>query len=321
MTSASAPQAPIADEYVGKQERLITSQELRPFTRISHPRAVLSIVFEYGLITGAAWFCASHWSLLLYAATVVLIGARQHALGVIAHDAAHYTLFKNRWANDWIGETVLGWPILISLRFYRRQHLAHHANLSSERDPDYVRNRPDLLVEQRTWRDVLLLMAGRGTKQAGLSSMFVGAVTKPGDRAWIVGRLFYYLAGAALITWMGWWPAFALYWLVPLFTWFVLVMRLRTILEHWGVENRTTFDMTRTTLVGPLEGLLLLPNHISLHLEHHHYPRVPCYRLPALRRRLLENPVFRERAHVSRGVFRALLEVFRYPARHRAEAV
>lgn len=317
-TAASAAQ--INDEYVGRQERMLTLQELRPYTQVSEVRAVLHMAFDWALIVGVAMLCERFWNPLLYALTVIVIGGRQHALGVIAHDAAHYTLFKNRRANDLIAEVLLAWPILVSLRFYRRQHLAHHANLNSEHDPDFIRNRPDLLPEQRSWLAVVLLMAGKGTKQGGLASMFLGKASKPGDRAWIVARFVTYAAVAAAITWFGWWRELALYWVVPLFTWFVFVMRVRGLVEHWGVPNRTPLDMTRTVLVSSFERLFFLPHNINLHIEHHHYPRVPFYRLPALHRHLWNVPVFREQARVSRGIVRAVREIFRYPAQQRAES-
>ena len=320
-TLPAPPAPPVEDEYTGKLEKLITTEELRPFTRISAVRGVFWMVVDWATIVGTAWACERWWHPLLYVVAVIVIGSRQHALGVIAHDAAHYTLFKSRRLNDWVGEILLAWPVLVSLRFYRRQHLAHHAHLATDRDPDQVRNRPDLLEHQRTWLDALLLMCGRGTKQAGLASMFLGSPARPGDRRWIAGRVVVCLAAAAAITWMGWWRLVALYWIVPLFTWFVLVMRLRGVLEHWGVPNKTPLDMTRTVKASPLEGFFLLPHRIHLHIEHHHYPRVPHYRLMALHRRLLEVPVFRERAEIANGVPAALRDIFRFPARRRSGTV
>jgi fatty acid desaturase len=40
----------------------------------------------------------------------------------------------------------------------------------------------------------------------------------------------------------------------------------------------------RTNLVGPLGRLLLFPHHVNYHVEHHLFPAVPHYRLPALHR-------------------------------------
>ncbi|HXL75091.1 MAG TPA: fatty acid desaturase, partial [Burkholderiales bacterium] len=66
---------------------------------------------------------------------VVIIGTRQHALFVVAHDAAHYLLYDTRWLNDAVGRacsTVQG----LSMRTYRVIHRLHHNNLYGELDPD-----------------------------------------------------------------------------------------------------------------------------------------------------------------------------------------
>ena len=66
---------------------------------------------------------------------MIVIGTRQHALFVIAHDAAHYLLYEQRWLNDLVGRacaTVQG----LSMCTYRVIHRLHHNNLYGELDPD-----------------------------------------------------------------------------------------------------------------------------------------------------------------------------------------
>src|SRR4029079_18940873 len=66
---------------------------------------------------------------------VLVIGTRQHALFVIAHDAAHYLLYENRRLNDLVGRaaaTVQG----LSMCTYRVIHRLHHNNLYGALDPD-----------------------------------------------------------------------------------------------------------------------------------------------------------------------------------------
>ena len=66
---------------------------------------------------------------------VLIIGVKQHALFVIAHDAAHYLLYENRKINDLVGRlsaTVQG----LSMCTYRVIHRLHHNNLYGELDPD-----------------------------------------------------------------------------------------------------------------------------------------------------------------------------------------
>ena len=57
---------------------------------------------------------------------------------------------------------------------------------------------------------------------------------------------------------------------------------------------------TRTTLASPLERLLVAPNYVNYHLEHHLVMTVPHYHLPRMHRMLRERGVL-DGACVERG--------------------
>ena len=67
---------------------------------------------------------------------MLVIGTRQHALFVIAHDAAHYLLYDNRVLNDVVGRACAMLQGL-SMCTYRVIHRMHHNNLYGELDPGY----------------------------------------------------------------------------------------------------------------------------------------------------------------------------------------
>jgi fatty acid desaturase len=81
-------------------------------------------------------------------------------------------------------------------------------------------------------------------------------------------------------------------WVLPLLTVLQPILRLRAIAEHGGVTDLssalTAARCNRTTgnVVNLLGRALLFPHHVNYHLEHHLYPAVPHYRLPALHRML-----------------------------------
>ena len=54
-------------------------------------------------------------------------------------------------------------------------------------------------------------------------------------------------------------------------------------------DRNDPFKNARTTLANPIERLFVAPYWVNYHLEHHLLMWVPCYRLPRLRRFLLEN--------------------------------
>ena len=50
-----------------------------------------------------------------------------------------------------------------------------------------------------------------------------------------------------------------------------------------------------------LEALFILPRNIGYHIEHHWYPSVPFYNLPAFHARLMEDGSYRANANVHHG--------------------
>jgi fatty acid desaturase len=77
---------------------------------------------------------------------------------------------------------------------------------------------------------------------------------------------------------------YACWWLGQLFV-FPFVVRLRVMAEHGGVPDHVDRDPRRNTgtvLAGPLGRLLVGPNRVHFHVEHHLAAAVPSYRLPAM---------------------------------------
>ena len=92
-----------------------------------HDLAILAVAIAIGL-----YYWPNPLVLLL---CVIVIGTRQHALFVIAHDAAHYLLYENRRLNDVVGRACAMLQGL-SMCTYRVIHRMHHNNLYGELDPD-----------------------------------------------------------------------------------------------------------------------------------------------------------------------------------------
>lgn len=63
----------------------------------------------------------------------------------------------------------------------------------------------------------------------------------------MAGRVFYYVALIARLTYFGWWLEYVLFWLVPLVTWLQVILRIRSIAEHFGLEYDHTYTEARTT--------------------------------------------------------------------------
>jgi fatty acid desaturase len=92
------------------------------------------IVFHH-YRSAAGW--SAWWDAPVALIAIVLIGAGQHQLTGLAHEASHHILFKNRYLNDLISDWFCMFPLFSSTQHYRLQHLAHHQFVNDPvRDPD-----------------------------------------------------------------------------------------------------------------------------------------------------------------------------------------
>jgi fatty acid desaturase len=94
------------------------------------------------VIGGTVWFYATNdWFLWLNVPitmiAIVPIGAGQHQLTGLAHEASHHILLKNRFWNDLVSDWFCMFPLFSSTQHYRLQHIAHHQFVDDpDRDPD-----------------------------------------------------------------------------------------------------------------------------------------------------------------------------------------
>ena len=102
------------------------------------------------------------------------------------------------------------------------------------------------------------------------------------------------------------WPQLYLLWAGAWLTTHTFVTRLRSIAEHAMTPDRSDpLRNTRTTIARWWERLLLAPNRVNYHLEHHLLMTVPHYHLPKLHALLRERGVL-ERACVAHGYLSTL---------------
>jgi len=99
----------------------------------------LTIASYYSLLElGLSLF----WAVPITFVMIMCIGASQHRLGAITHEAAHYILFRNRLLNELVSEWFCMCPMLGTTHSYRVQHLGHHQYPNDpDRDPDWAQLR------------------------------------------------------------------------------------------------------------------------------------------------------------------------------------
>lgn len=225
-----------------------------------------------------------------------LIGGRQLGLSILMHDAAHRVLMRHSAWNDVVGHWLAGGAVGAHMYNYRPYHLTHHRLTQQDNDPDLVLSAPFPItaagLRRKVWRD---LSGQTGFKQR--LAQFRAGLGKGGnlwqrtlcllkhERAFFVSNLclfmlLWMLDQAMLFVWM---------WVLPLLTWFQLFSRVRNIAEHAVTGDRNDrLRNTRTTIANIWERLFVAPYWVNYHLEHHLYAFVPCWKLPAAHRLLVE---------------------------------
>jgi fatty acid desaturase len=97
------------------------------------------------IMAAAAWFFAEReawgfsfwWNVPVAGLAVVLVGAGQHRLTILAHEATHRTLFSNRYLNDLLADWLCLFPLLSCLAHLRVQQMSHHRHVNDpQRDGD-----------------------------------------------------------------------------------------------------------------------------------------------------------------------------------------
>lgn len=254
---------------------------------------------------------------LIWLLCVVLLGGRQLALAVLAHEAAHGTLFRSRSLNDGLADWLTARPIWQDVRRYREHHRQHHRHTGTGQDPDLSLHRGLPVSKASLWRKFLRDAFGlTGLKLAfGLLMMDLGYFRytvaadvqrlpqegrRPLDR--VVDGLRHFgpvvlsnglIYAALAMAGVGW--VYGL-WVLAWFTSFPVVLRIRSIAEH-GLcpQVPDMLQNTRTTHAGWLARLLVAPMQVNFHREHHLMAAVPCYRLKALNRMLRERGLVPQR--------------------------
>jgi len=287
--------------------KLIPTAHSKEWHRISDWKGIGSIVLEWCCILGCAWLCDRYFTWYFYAFSIVFIGARYLALGLIMHEGVHQLISKNRWVNDWLCEVLCAWPLLISMRSYKVKHLAHHAKLNTSDDPDFIaKHDPNWqfpMSKMRLMKIILIQLSGIGVLET-LTVMSSKQMKAKKDKAplWYkLLRISFYLILIRGFIYLGLGWKLLLYWFIPFATWTQLANRLRRIAEHSGIQQKSVDLQTRTTTHGMLTRIFLAPKFISYHNEHHIYPGIPCYNLRTTHRTFNQNELIKENLHVSRS--------------------
>ncbi len=289
----------------------VTREEIRELLTPRDYRSWLSIAFNWTLIFGSFALVAAWPNPLSIIVAVVVIGARQLSCAAIMHDAAHRALLSDRKWNDWAGNWLAAYPVWSDTDRYRPYHMEHHRRTGSSEDPDLGLVKPFPITTKSLWRKVWRDLSGQtGWKFAKASWRRSFALWKsdPLARRAARGVLVANLVLLAILALSGY-PELYVLWVIAWLTTYTLVTRIRAIAEHAmtpaAFDPDAPLNNTRTVLARWWERLLVAPNFLNYHLEHHLLMTVPHYNLPRMHALLAERGVM-DSACIERSYWRIL---------------
>jgi fatty acid desaturase len=293
------------EEFKDDFRKALPRELVHELTRRSTWRATAAVVHDLAILAMAIAIGLYYWpNPLVLMLCVIVIGTRQHALFVIAHDAAHYLLYENRRLNDAVGRACAMLQGL-SMCTYRVIHRMHHNNLYGPLDPDtalhggYPRGRRYLVRKLlkdlsgfTAWKTYAYFLGGApalNTKTKVALRPLDDTSQKLRDEARRDRNMViaFHLMLLLLMAWSGHLVQYLVLWVLPLVTVVQAILRLRAIAEHGATTDFSSpLTAARTNLAPRWLEWLIFPHQVNYHIEHHLYASVPHYNLPRLHREM-----------------------------------
>lgn len=271
----------------------VTKDVVKHLSRRSNLWGAWLVLHAWGTITASVIGFIIWPNSLSFTLAFLIIGSRQHGLAVLMHEAAHGILFKDRRLNDFVGQYLLAAPYGADMYSYRRYHLTHHRFTQSDQDPDLPLSAKYPLSRASMTRKLLRDMFGltyirlrmAAFKPQSTQDNIDGIEAFQKSSMWptlIANMIIFmlFLASGHPLLFLG-------LWLLPLMTWFFVIIRIRNIAEHaLTTQDDNPLTHARTTHANFFARVFLAPYWVNYHIEHHVYMYVPCYRLKQLNKEL-----------------------------------
>lgn len=276
-----------------KPSDILTKEESHALRQRSDLMGAFLLAHCWGIILGAATLYALYPNIFTFLLALILIGSRQLGLAILMHEGSHGMLFKTRWLNENLTQMLAAWPMILNMHAYRTRHMAHHRFTRTDEDPENYLYTPFPVSKSSMARKFLRDLTGIVFLRTQLFIFLQLRREQEGRsaRLWSFykGPLIFYALFIGVFALAGRLDLFLLVWVLPMVTTQQLFLRVRNIAEHATMTDLDhPMKNTRTVLVHWWERLTFAPYFVNYHIEHHMLPFVPCWRLPAVHKIMLE---------------------------------
>jgi fatty acid desaturase len=317
MAMQGGKQASTSNERLWREElsELVGPEELRLLSEQSIADTVAAIAVlwvEVAILVTAANLIPHlplSWAISAGVLLVLLMGLRMNAFGVILHEGSHGLLAKSRTLNDRVCNWGIAFWTINSVEEYRPTHRLHHRYLGQEGDPD----RSFYLVPYRRGALTSLILQDlfgvtafrRATSRISGTSQESGApaslLTRPQlllgkfvTQLVVLGQFILFQGAPRGVLF------YAVFWLVPIVCMYPMILRLKTITEHFdpGLRDPNSVHwIARTSAAGWLENHFVGAR-MEYHFEHHVLPTIPYRGLKKLHKRLSQTGLYAQHDEV-----------------------
>jgi fatty acid desaturase len=263
---------------------------------------------QFAFLAALAWVGITQTDPLIWVPAALLQGVVILSFIILLHEVVHETVFRHRRPGVYqvLGRVYAGVSAISATQF-RRWHLDHHDELgSATEDPKRAHLSPKINARWLKFLYITPALFLIYARAAGTEAKtYTPAMRRTIGLERLVNVLFHGGLVALLWTQFGSDAALRAY-VVPVFFAFPIAFTVNRLGQHYWVDPSDPAKWgTRVDGNPVLNFLFLQSNH---HIEHHYFPSVPLYSLPALNRRL--RPFWDGIGHRSRSYPRLLWKWF-----------
>jgi len=272
--------------------QLLSAEDLKSLNVRSTSQGLMRWAFHLSVmaVSGYLWATSlnrDRWFIAI--PSVIIYGFSLAMMFAPLHESSHRTAFANNQLSDAI-TWLAGLLSFYNSTFYRQYHKWHHRYTQiPDRDPELSDRKPET-IQEYLWE-----ISGIPWWIGKVKTHLQVALGKVADYEYIPEtqrdqvirstrwQLFVYAVAIAISIGFKQ-PWFLIYWVFPLAIG-QPILRFILLTEHTGCTNDANgLTNTRTTLTLPI--LRYLMWNIPFHVEHHLYPSIPFYLLPAAHEKL-----------------------------------
>lgn len=267
--------------------RALSREDMRRLHVKSPARHFLIAARQFLVLGLATWGLIRFTNPIVWIPLAIVQGFVVFDFTVLLHEVLHHLVFTTRHPKAERALALLyAIPSGISASQFTRWHLDHHAELGSPTD-DPKRHH---LSPKRNARWYKLLYATPALFPIYFRAAARETATYPPDlqrriRGERLAAIGFHLAAIAVLWWAFGFGAALRAHIVPVFFVFPVAFMLNRLGQHYDIDPGDPAKWGTLMRGSAIWSLIFL--HSSYHLEHHYFPGVPCYRLPALQRALV----------------------------------